>query len=89
MIGVNSAIAIAWILADSFHCIPVHLAWTGWENEEQGKCINFVTSTFANGYVNIAVDTVMVIMPVYEVLKLNLSFRKKLGVAVMFAAGLV
>lgn len=57
--------------------------------EEQGTCINFIASTFANGFVNIAVDMVMVIMPIYEVLKLNLSVQKKIGVAVMFAAGLV
>ncbi|KAJ5204011.1 uncharacterized protein N7498_004890 [Penicillium cinerascens] len=89
MIVVNTAIAISWILVDSFHCIPVHLAWTGWEHEESGKCINFITSTFVNGFVNIAVDVIMVMMPMWEVLKLTLSFRKKLGVAVMFGMGLV
>lgn len=89
MIGINTAVALVWILVDSFHCIPVHLAWTGWEMEEQGKCINFIASTFANGFVNIAVDTVMVIMPIYEVSRLNLSVQKKVGVAVMLGAGLV
>lgn len=89
IIAINSAVAVVWILVDSLHCIPVHLAWTQWEGLEQGKCINFTSSTFANGFVNIAVDTVMVIMPIYEVTKLNLSFRKKVGVAFMFAMGLL
>ncbi|CBF78469.1 hypothetical protein AN7395.2 [Aspergillus nidulans FGSC A4] len=89
MIGINSAIAITWMLLDSFHCIPVHLAWTQWEGVEQGKCINFIAATYANGIVNIIVDVVMVAMPIYEVSKLNLSQRKKIGVAVMFASGLV
>lgn len=89
MIGINSAIAITWMLLDSFHCIPVHLAWTQWEGLEQGKCINFIAATYANGIVNIIVDVVMVAMPIYEVSKLNLSQRKKIGVAVMFASGLV
>jgi hypothetical protein len=89
MIGINSAIAITWMLLDSFHCIPVHLAWTQWEGLEQGKCINFIAATYANGIVNIIVDVVMVGMPIYEVSKLNLSQRKKIGVAVMFASGLV
>lgn len=57
--------------------------------EEQGTCINFIASTFANGFVNIVVDTVMVIMPVYEVSRLNLSVQKKIGVAVMLGMGLV
>ncbi|XHF96661.1 hypothetical protein AWENTII_000282 [Aspergillus wentii] len=89
MIGINTAIAITWILADAFHCIPVHLSWTAWKMDEEGKCFDFVASTFANGYVNIAVDTIMVSMPVWEVIKLNLSVQKKLGVVFMFAAGLV
>ncbi|KAL4746338.1 hypothetical protein BDW72DRAFT_197784 [Aspergillus terricola var. indicus] len=89
MVGINSAIAITWMLLDSFHCLPVHLAWTQWEGLEQGKCINFTAATFANGIVNIIVDIVMVAMPIYEVSKLNLSPRKKMGVAVMFASGLV
>lgn len=89
MIGINSAIAVTWMLTDSFHCIPVHLAWTQWEGLEQGKCIDFTAATFANGIVNIMVDAVMVVMPIYEVSKLNLSLRKKVGVAVMFASGLV
>ncbi|KAL4770047.1 hypothetical protein BDW60DRAFT_218378 [Aspergillus nidulans var. acristatus] len=89
MIGINSAIAITWMLLDSFHCIPVHLAWTQWEGLEQGRCINFIAATYANGIVNIIVDVVMVGVPIYEVSKLNLSPRKKIGVAVMFASGLV
>ncbi|OGM49810.1 integral membrane protein [Aspergillus bombycis] len=89
IIGLNSAIAVTWVLVDGLRCTPVHLAWTGWAKEEQGRCIDFIAATFANSFVNIIVDTIMVAMPVYEVIKLNLSARKKLGVGVMFAMGLV
>ncbi|KAK2819980.1 hypothetical protein FQN49_007840, partial [Arthroderma sp. PD_2] len=89
IIALNAAIAITWILVDSFHCIPVHLAWTGWKMEEPGKCIDFMKSTSVNGFVNIVVDFVMVAMPVLEVIKLKLSPRKKVGVAIMFAMGLL
>ncbi|EFE36876.1 uncharacterized protein ARB_04403 [Trichophyton benhamiae CBS 112371] len=89
IIALNAAIGITWILVDAFHCVPVHLAWTSWKMEETGTCINFMTSTYVNGFVNIAVDTVMVTMPIYEVVKLKLSRRKKVGVAVMFGMGLL
>ncbi|OJI83486.1 hypothetical protein ASPFODRAFT_60957 [Aspergillus luchuensis CBS 106.47] len=89
VIGLNAAIGITWVLTDSFRCIPVHLAWTQWEGLETGRCVDFIAVTFANAFVNIAVDIIMVLMPVYEVTKLNLSARKKLGVSVMFAMGLV
>lgn len=89
MIGINAAIAISWIFADAFRCDPIHLAWTKWEDPNGGKCVNFVKSTIANAFVNLFVDLAMILMPIYEVLKLNLSARKKLGVALMFATGLV
>ncbi|KAF7589722.1 hypothetical protein BBP40_003920 [Aspergillus hancockii] len=89
IIGLNAAIAITWVLTDTLRCIPVHLAWDQWETKEQGRCVDFILVTFVNAFVNIGVDTIMVLMPVYEVLKLNLSSRKKLGVSVMFAMGLV
>jgi hypothetical protein len=89
IIGLNAAIAVTWVLTDTLRCIPVHLAWDQWETKEQGTCVNFIMVTFVNAFVNIGVDTVMVLMPVYEVSKLNLSARKKLGVSVMFAMGLV
>ncbi|RMJ21968.1 integral membrane protein [Aspergillus sp. HF37] len=89
MVGLNAAIAIAWVFADAFQCDPVHLAWTGWEKLEPGTCIDFNTSTVINAFVNIAVDFTMVLMPIYEVSKLNMSKSKKLGVALVFAVGLV
>ncbi|KAE8423359.1 hypothetical protein BDV36DRAFT_243395 [Aspergillus pseudocaelatus] len=89
IIGLNAAIGITWVFTDSLRCIPVHLSWDQWATGEQGTCVNFIAVTFVNAYVNIGVDTVMVLMPVYEVFKLNLSARKKAGVSVMFAMGLV
>ncbi|KAK2841687.1 hypothetical protein FQN49_006010 [Arthroderma sp. PD_2] len=89
IIVLNAAIAVTWILVDAFNCIPVHLSWTAWKREETGKCINFMVATYVNGFVNITVDTIMVSMPVYEVIKLKLSIRKKIGVALMFGMGLL
>lgn len=57
--------------------------------QNQGKCIDFTKSTFANGFVNIAVDAIMVSMPVYKVVQLKLSWKKRIGVVIMFAVGLV
>lgn len=94
MIAINTCVAISWILADSFHCIPVKLAWMGWDAEAaaivgSGQCIDFIASTFANGFTNIAVDVIMVSMPVWEVMKLRLTWRKRVGVVIMFAVGLM
>ncbi|KAE8356106.1 hypothetical protein BDV28DRAFT_2324 [Aspergillus coremiiformis] len=89
IIGLNVAIAVTWVFTDCFRCTPAHLSWDEWEFPRDGTCMDFITIIFANAFVNIAVDTIMVLMPVYEVSKLNLSARRKLGVGVMFGLGIV
>ncbi|KAJ5112368.1 hypothetical protein N7532_000413 [Penicillium argentinense] len=89
LIGINAAIGITWAFVDSFRCTPTHLTWDGWTNEEPGKCINFINSILVNCLVNIFVDAIMILMPVYEVSKLQMPTRKKFTVALMFVVGSV
>ena len=89
LIGINAAVGITWAFVDSFRCIPTRLTWLGWKNEESGQCINFINSILVNCLVNIFVDSIMIMMPVYEVVKLQLPLRKKLTVALMFIVGSV
>lgn len=65
----------------------MHLTWDGWKNEEQGQCINFIDSILVNCLVNIFVDTVTIVLPVYEVSKLQMPLRQKATVALMFVVG--
>ncbi|KAJ5824909.1 hypothetical protein N7447_007249, partial [Penicillium robsamsonii] len=89
LIGINAAIGISWAFVDSFRCLPVHLTWTGWMNEEPAQCIDFISSILVNCLVNIFVDFVLIIMPVYEVTKLQLPLQKKVSVGLMFIVGSV
>ncbi|KAJ5502611.1 hypothetical protein N7463_005485 [Penicillium fimorum] len=67
LIGINAAIGISWACVDAFRCLPVHLTWTGWMNEEPAQCVDFISSILVNCLINIFVDFVLTIMPVYEV----------------------
>ncbi|RAL03302.1 CFEM domain-containing protein [Aspergillus ibericus CBS 121593] len=91
LIGVNAAIGITFSLVDLLRCTPVHLDWDGWtgENIEEGTCINFIAAVMVHCLVNIFVDVVIVILPIYEVTKLQLPFTKKVTVAFMFMMGLI
>ncbi|KAE8377592.1 hypothetical protein BDV26DRAFT_304881 [Aspergillus bertholletiae] len=89
LIGINASIGITWALVDGLRCSPVHLAWDGWSNEEPGTCIDFIDAILGNCLVNIIVDAIMVLMPVYEVSKLQLPLYKKLTVGLMFVMGSV
>lgn len=89
LIGINASIGITWALVDGLRCSPVHLAWDGWANEDPGTCIDFIDAILGNCLVNIIVDAIMVLMPVYEVSKLQLPLYKKLTVGLMFVMGSV
>ncbi|CAG8890489.1 unnamed protein product [Penicillium egyptiacum] len=89
LIGTNAAIGITWASVDAFRCSPTHLTWTGWTNEESGYCINFIVAVLVNCLVNIFVDFILIVMPVYEVTKLQLPLRKKIAVTSMFIVGSV
>ncbi|KAE8152990.1 hypothetical protein BDV25DRAFT_137393 [Aspergillus avenaceus] len=89
LIAINASVGITWALVDSLRCNPVHLAWDGWMNEYPGTCIDFIDAILANCLVNIIVDAIMVIMPVYEVSKLQLPLWKKFTVGLMFVMGSV
>ncbi|GAB1201138.1 hypothetical protein APSETT444_010525 [Aspergillus pseudonomiae] len=89
LIGINASIGITWALVDGLRCTPVHLAWDGWKNEDPGTCIDFIAAILGNCLVNIIVDAIMVLMPVYEVSKLQLPLYKKLSVGLMFVMGSV
>lgn len=89
LIGINASIGITWASVDAFRCSPTRLTWIGWTNEEPGYCINFIVAVLVNCLVNIFVDFILIMMPVYEVIKLQLPLRKKLAVASMFIVGSV
>ena len=89
LIGINASIGITWASVDAFRCVPTRLTWTGWTNEESGYCLNFIVAVLVNCLVNIFVDCILIVMPVYEVIKLQLPLRKKIAVASMFIVGSV
>ncbi|PLB35982.1 CFEM domain-containing protein [Aspergillus candidus] len=89
LIGINSAVGITWALVDALRCWPAHLTYTGWTKEEPGYCINFEAAVLVNCLVNIIVDFVIIVVPVSEVLQLQLPRLKKLSVALMFLMGSV
>lgn len=55
----------------------------------RGGLWTFLMATFAHCFVNIGVDLVIIISPIYKVMKLQLFPMRKLGVVLMFALGLV
>jgi len=63
--------------------------WTKWEGFNTGTCNNINVQTYIAGAINIAQDFTILILPMPEVFKLQVSLRKKLQLVFMFSVGLL
>ncbi|KAL2843419.1 hypothetical protein BJX68DRAFT_257454 [Aspergillus pseudodeflectus] len=87
------AVAFCWgvrtVLAIIFSCKPISHFWHMWDGEHQGKCLSHVHIVWAHSIINIALDVVVIGLPVSSLAKMNLPLGKKIRVCSMFTAGIV
>ena len=86
-VGFSFAFGTSSVLATVFQCWPVSYFWTSWDKEHAGHCMNINGLAWVNAGINILLDVWMLGLPLYEVLQLKLSWKKKLSVALMFSVG--
>lgn len=74
-----------------FQCTPIHYQWTryDWSNgpTATGHCININAAGWGNGAVGIASDFWLLGIPLSQIRKLKLHWKKKVGVSLMFLTG--
>jgi hypothetical protein len=79
---------LAWVLVKNlvgaFQCTPVKKAWL---KKTPGHCINFIDLVIYAQACNIIFDMAILILPLREIYKLQLSTLKKVGVMAIFAVG--
>jgi hypothetical protein len=75
---------IAYILAVSFQCKPVESIWNP---HIAGKCINLTTIGVSGAIFSIVEDVVILILPIPEIIKLQMSTNKKWGLVLLFGIG--
>ena len=83
----NILIGIAFTFVLAFNCSPVSLVWEGWDGTKKGTCINSSKAVLVHAGLNIAMDVVIVLMPIRELMHLQMSTYKKVGTALMFCFG--
>lgn len=83
----NVLIAVACVLATTFQCSPISYQWKQWDGEGKGTCIDNNTLAFANAGLNIAMDLWVLVLPLLQKYQLNLHWKKKLGVMLIFGVG--
>jgi len=67
-----------------FSCHPVAYFW---DRDLHGQCLDVNALAYANSGMSIAQDLIIIALPLPVLTKLNISTKKKVGVAIMFAVG--
>ncbi|QKX57839.1 uncharacterized protein TRUGW13939_04959 [Talaromyces rugulosus] len=68
-------------------CTPVSFFWDGWTGEYVGKCIDINSFSWARAAIEILVDLAIISLPIPLLLRLKLSWNKKLQILSMFSIG--
>jgi hypothetical protein len=76
-----------FVLLAIFQCHPISFYWESWDGEHQGTCLNVNGLGWSNAVISIALDTWMLALPISQLVSLQLHWKKKVGVAMMFVVG--
>lgn len=69
-------------------CSPVSYSWTRWDpSEHSGHCIDVNAGIFAGAGINIALDLAILLLPVPKLLRLEVSWPRKIGILATFSMG--
>ncbi|KAI7370658.1 hypothetical protein KC354_g1090 [Hortaea werneckii] len=79
----------AFTLSIIFSCRPVQAAYTNWDLEHPGQCIQKNPHFIAMGVVNIVLDLAVFFLPIPKLLKTQLPTKKKIGISMTFLVGLL
>jgi hypothetical protein len=85
--GATLAYMLAFIIVSAFQCWPVSYAWTHWDGEHQGRCNDVNAQGWAAASINIALDVIILVLPLRLISKLNLHWKKKLQISIMLSVG--
>ncbi|RFU28030.1 hypothetical protein B7463_g8306, partial [Scytalidium lignicola] len=76
-----------FVLAAIFQCRPISYYWKNWDGEHQGTCLNANGLGWSNAAISILLDVWMLGLPLSQLPALQLHWKKKLGVTMMFVVG--
>jgi len=89
VMGLCAGYGIAFVFATVFQCSPIPYAWRQVEDPLGGRCNNINLQGWTSAVFNIALDLVVLALPLKNLYKLQMSLRKKLMIMVMFSLGIL
>lgn len=82
------AAPVGIIFSFIFSCRPISANWNAWDGKHPPRCTDAFAQSMSIASINIALDLVVFTIPIPQVWKLNMSLRKRIGVAITFCIGL-
>ncbi|KAL2869614.1 uncharacterized protein BJX67DRAFT_333656 [Aspergillus lucknowensis] len=88
VMGLCIAWGIAVVFQSAFDCTPASYYWTRFDGVSQGTCLSY-TGFKVMPPINIALDVIVMALPLPSLLRLNLPLIKKVRVISMFSIGIL
>jgi uncharacterized BrkB/YihY/UPF0761 family membrane protein len=86
ILGINTVLYLFLIMFRIFACVPREKIWNP---SIPGSCPNGLGIYLVSAVFNAVSDLVLLILPIAQVWKLQLSLRKKWGISAVFAGGIL
>lgn len=84
----NIVSGIAFVVIGIVQCMPVEFFWMRYiDPSAQGHCLDINTFAWIHAAISIAVDVWMIAIPLSQLRRLQLHWKKKVGVTLMFLLG--
>lgn len=78
---------VTFVFLALFQCRPISHYWKSWDGEHHGTCLNANGLGWSNAAISIVLDAWMLGLPMSQLVSLQLHWKKKIGVAMMFIVG--
>ncbi len=78
---------VVFVFIAIFQCQPISYYWTSWDGEHKGTCLNINGLGWSNAAISILLDAWMLGLPLSQLVSLQLHWKKKIQVALMFIVG--
>lgn len=84
----NVIFGFTFVTTGIFQCTPVSRYWTQYvDRDAPGHCININLFAWIHASLNIGLDVWMIALPLSQIKRLELHWKKKIGVTFMFLLG--
>ncbi|KAK2034783.1 CFEM domain-containing protein [Colletotrichum zoysiae] len=87
-LALNAALWAGYMGPTIFICRPISFFWDGWMGESEGQCIHLHASAISHSVFQLTLDIILLVIPATQIWGLNMSLRKKIGVYLIFGAGI-